>query len=124
MFEADAAATAKALFRKGDPAGKGKPARTAFVRKDGGWFGGRPAAPDLPIDPDVLSDAELNTYVAALTRNGFFGPNSWYVNGEENTAYLDKSVNNGRLDMPVLFLHAEYDYTCETVSSRLADPMR
>jgi pimeloyl-ACP methyl ester carboxylesterase len=26
--------------------------------------------------------------------------------------------------MPVLFLHAEYDYTCETVSSHLADPMR
>jgi pimeloyl-ACP methyl ester carboxylesterase len=28
------------------------------------------------------------------------------------------------LDMPVLFLHGEYDYTCETVSSHLADPMR
>ena len=26
--------------------------------------------------------------------------------------------------MPVLFLHGEYDYTCETVDSRLADPMR
>jgi len=24
----------------------------------------------------------------------------------------------------VLFLHAAYDYTCETVDSRLADPMR
>jgi pimeloyl-ACP methyl ester carboxylesterase len=23
-----------------------------------------------------------------------------------------------------LFLHADYDYTCETVSSRLAEPMR
>ena len=26
--------------------------------------------------------------------------------------------------MPVLFLHGEYDYTCETLASRLADPMR
>ena len=26
--------------------------------------------------------------------------------------------------MPVLFLHGEYDYTCETVTSRLAEPMR
>ena len=26
--------------------------------------------------------------------------------------------------MPVLFLHGEYDYTCETVASRLAGPMR
>jgi pimeloyl-ACP methyl ester carboxylesterase len=26
--------------------------------------------------------------------------------------------------MPVLFLHAKYDATCETLHSRLADPMR
>ena len=26
--------------------------------------------------------------------------------------------------MPVLFLSARYDYTCESVTSRLADPMR
>jgi pimeloyl-ACP methyl ester carboxylesterase len=26
--------------------------------------------------------------------------------------------------MPVLFLHAEYDVICETIVSRLADPMR
>ncbi len=26
--------------------------------------------------------------------------------------------------MPVLFLHAAYDYVCETVDSRLAEPMR
>ena len=73
-FEADVTATVKALFRKGNPAGKGKPSRTAFVRNDGGWFGGRPEAPDLPLDTDVLTEAELDTYVAALTRNGFFGP--------------------------------------------------
>ena len=28
------------------------------------------------------------------------------------------------IDLPVLFLHGEYDYTCETVASRLAEPMR
>ena len=26
--------------------------------------------------------------------------------------------------MPVLFLHAAYDYICETIVSRLAEPMR
>jgi pimeloyl-ACP methyl ester carboxylesterase len=26
--------------------------------------------------------------------------------------------------MPVLYLHGDYDYTCETVVSRLAEPMR
>jgi pimeloyl-ACP methyl ester carboxylesterase len=94
------------------------------VRRDGGWFGGRPAAPDLPLDPDVLNETELGTYVAALTRNGFFGPNSWYMNPDTNRVYQETSVNNGQLDMPVLFLHADYDYTCETVSSHLAGPMR
>ena len=43
---------------------------------------------------------------------------------ETNAAYAETSVNGGRLDMPALFLHGEYDYTCETVASRLADPMR
>jgi len=38
-FDADARATVKALFRKGTPAGRGKPARSAMVRRNGGWFG-------------------------------------------------------------------------------------
>ncbi len=123
-FEANVEATVKALFRKGDPAGKGKPSRTAFVRRDGGWFGGRPAAPDLPLDADVLTETDLRTYVAALTRNGFFGPDSWYVNPDANRDYQERSVIDGRLQMPVLFLHGAYDYTCETIDSRFADPMR
>ncbi|MGA3002478.1 MAG: alpha/beta hydrolase [Acetobacteraceae bacterium] len=124
VFEADVAATVKALFRKGDPAGKGKPSRLALVRKEGGWFGGRPGAPDLPRDADVLTEADLSAYVAALTRNGFRGPASWYMNPDANMAFQAGSVNGGQLNMPVLFLHAAYDYTCETVDSRLADPMR
>src|SRR5262249_33127779 len=124
VFEANVEATVKALFRKGDPAGKGKPSRTALVRKDGGWFGGRPAAPELPLDSDVQTEPALKHYVAALTRNGFHGTDSWYMNHEANAEYQETSVNDGRLDMPVLFLHGAYDYTCETVTSRLADPMR
>lgn len=124
VMEADIRATMKALFRKGDPAGKGKPSRTAYVRKDGGWFGGRSAAPDLPLDTDVLTETELDSYVAALTRNGFHGPNAWYMNHEANQAWQSEAVQDGRLDMPVLFLHGAYDYTCETVDGRLADPMR
>ena len=40
-FEADVGATVRALFRSGDPSGKGKPAHTAFTRANGGWFRGR-----------------------------------------------------------------------------------
>lgn len=40
-FEANVTNTVKALFRSGKPEGRGKPSRTAMVRRDGGWFGGK-----------------------------------------------------------------------------------
>ncbi len=123
-LEADVRNTVKALFRKGSPSGKGKPSRTAQVRRDGGWFGGTGRAPDVPLDSDVLTEEDFHKYAAALESNGFFGPDSWYMNHERNLQYATKAANGGKLLLPVLFLHGEYDYTCETVTSRLADPMR
>ena len=123
-FEANVRNTVKALFRKGNPSGKGKPSRTAQVRHDGGWFGGAGQAPDVPMDTDVLTEEDLHKYVAALEGNGFFGPDSWYMNSKRNRDFATKAVAGGQLLMPVLFLHGEYDYTCETVGSRLAEPMR
>ena len=123
-FEANVANTVKALFRKGNPRGKGKPSRTAVVRREGGWFGGAGQAPDLPMDTDLLTQNDFETYVTALQSNGFFGPDSWYMNREHNLDFASRAKNAGLLTMPVLFLHGEYDYTCETVTSRLAEPMR
>ena len=40
-FENDVSATVRALFRAGNPAGKGTPAPTAFTRLNGGWFRAR-----------------------------------------------------------------------------------
>jgi pimeloyl-ACP methyl ester carboxylesterase len=124
VFDANVRNTVKALFRKGRPDGKGKPSRTAHVRKDGGWFGGADAAPDLPIDPGVLTEGDLDRYVAGLQANGFFGPNSWYMNHRRNVQFAAKAVDGGKLRLPVLFLHGANDYTCETMVSRLAEPMR
>ena len=123
-FEANPRNTVKALFRKGNPKAKGTPSRTAAVRKAGGWFGGAAEAPDVPLDTDVLTEEDLNRYTAALARNGFFGPDSYYMNPDRNADYARRAKNGGRIDLPVLFLHGEYDYTCETVDSRLAEPMR
>lgn len=123
-FDADVRNTVKALFRKGSPSGKGKPSRTAQARRDGGWFGGTGRAPDVPMDTDVLTEEDFHKYATALESNGFFGPDSWYMNHERNLQYATKAANGGKLLLPVLFLHGEYDYTCETVTSRLADPMR
>ncbi len=123
-FEGNVRATVKALFRAGSPAGKGQPALTAFVRANGGWFGPGQSAPDLPRDETVLTQEDENRYTAALERNGFFGPDSWYMNGEANLAFAKRAGSNQQLTMPTLFLHAAYDYVCETIDSRLAEPMR
>jgi pimeloyl-ACP methyl ester carboxylesterase len=122
-FEGNIRNTVKAMFRKGDPKSVGKPSRTASVRKNGGWV--PPTGfPDFPRDPDVITEQDLEAYTAALTRNGFFGPDSWYMNHKANAAYARQSPNGGRLEMPVLFLHGAYDVTCETMVSRLPEPMR
>src|SRR5262249_27384170 len=102
-FEANVRNTVKALFRKGNPGGKGKPSRTARVRRDGGWFGGAGQAPDVPIDADVLTEEDLSRYVSALERNGFFGPDSWYMNHRRNLDFAKRARSGGRLELPVLF---------------------
>jgi pimeloyl-ACP methyl ester carboxylesterase len=123
-FEADVGGTVRALFRSGRPDGLGKPARTAHVRRDGGWFGGAGRAPDVPMDPAVLTEADCSAYVAALERNGFYGPDSWYMNHERNVAYAAQARDGSTLRLPVLFLHGAYDTVCETMTSRFAEPMR
>ena len=123
-FDANPYNAVKALFRKGSPKGRGKVWRNALIRRQDGWFGGAAEPPDVPRDDDVVSEAELSAYAAALARNGFFGPSSWYMNHGANADYAARAVDGGRLAMPVLFLAARYDYTCECIDSALAEPMR
>jgi pimeloyl-ACP methyl ester carboxylesterase len=122
-FDANVRKMVKLAFRAGSPDGKGKPAATAFTRANGGWFGQAGVAPDFPRDESVLTEEDEHRYVAALERNGFFGPDAWYVNGPANMEFAARAKAR-RLDMPVLFLHAAYDYVCETIDSRLPGPMR
>lgn len=124
VFDADARATVRALFRAGNPEAVGQPAVTAFTRAAGGFFGEANAAPDLPRDASVLTLEDENRYAAALERNGFFGPDAWYMNGDANIAFAERAKAQWRLKMPVLFLHAAYDTVCETITSRLPEPMR
>ena len=99
--------TVRALFRAGDPAKRGKPDRLAFVRARGGWFGPDNKAPAVPRDERVIGEEDEDRYVAALERNGFAGPDSWYMNAESNIAYAERARPNWRLTMPVLFLHGD-----------------
>ena len=122
VFAADPYRTMKLFLRKGNPADAGKPAMTSAVRRNGGWFGPLDSAPDLPRDDDVVTEEDLRIYADALTRNSFFGPDTYYMNHTANARLIAKA--SGRLRLPVLFLGARYDYVCETVTSRLAEPMR
>jgi pimeloyl-ACP methyl ester carboxylesterase len=124
-FDANPTNFFKALYRRGRPDAKGTPGRLAYIRRNGGWFGPHgQAAPDVPLDTDVLTTEDLDQYATAFARTGFFGANSWYMNHARNVEYARSALNGGKIDLPVLFLHGEYDYTCETVASRLAEPMR
>lgn len=124
VMEARPDRTVRALFRRGKPEGLGQRSPHADIFANGGWFGGADAAPDVPRDGAILSEQDAAIYVEALTRNGFRGPNAYYCNDAANKAYSQTALNGGRLDMPVLFLAGRYDITCESVDSRLAEPMR
>jgi pimeloyl-ACP methyl ester carboxylesterase len=123
-FEADVAASVALLFRAAPPLVPGRPARSARVVANGGWFGDAHRAPPMPRDTTMLPEDDYRAVVAGLSTNGFRGPGSWYVNDAANVAYAAEAPDGGRLAMPALFLHAARDTVCDTVRSPLAEPMR
>lgn len=123
MMEADVAAALSALYRPGSPADVGRPAATADVRAKGGWFGSDPLPAPNPAATTLMPD-EFAALVAAFTATGFSGADAWYLNDAANLAFAAEAPAFGRLTMPALFLHGAWDTICETVHSRLAEPMR
>jgi pimeloyl-ACP methyl ester carboxylesterase len=125
VLDARPESSVKALFRRGDPSGVGlRIAPTATLTRDDGWFGGASRAPDVPLDTAVLTEADAALLTSALNRNGFAGPTAYYLNHAANAEYAASAVNDGKLDLPVLFLGADYDYVADTTTTRLAEPMR
>ncbi|GAA3784440.1 alpha/beta hydrolase [Streptomyces chiangmaiensis] len=124
QFDADPARMVSALYRPGNPAVLSGPSPRAYVSRDGGWFGGPDAMPDLPRDPAMLTDEIYDDLVETLSANGFWGPNCYYLNHADNRRYSDESVHGGRLEMPVLFVEARYDSAADITRSRMAEPMR
>ena len=123
-FEANVSNTIRLLFRAGDPERAEARSTMATVQRRGGWFGPDGAgAPELPLDSSVLTEQNLAIYVEAFERTGFAGAHDWYRNDAPNAAHAEKA-QSPRLEMPVLFVHARYDGVCDTVTGRLAEPMR
>jgi pimeloyl-ACP methyl ester carboxylesterase len=46
------------------------------------------------------------------------------MNASANMTFAQKAKAHWQLKMPVLFLHATNDHVCESIESRLAEPMR
>jgi pimeloyl-ACP methyl ester carboxylesterase len=123
-FESDVSATIAMMYRRASASAVGKRAMTATVRARGGWFGSGGRAPATDPETVLLPPADFETFVATFRENGFHGPDAWYVNDVANIAFAAEAPNDGRLSLPVLFLHAAWDVVCETVRGRLAEPMR
>jgi soluble epoxide hydrolase / lipid-phosphate phosphatase len=111
----------------GDPAHYGKVSHlTSSVSKEGGFFGGAPEAPDVPLEMTLLKDdGELYKLLRdSLARNGWFGPCAYYLNHSANKVYAEKSANGGVLTFPVLFIDAKWDIVCSPSIDRLSEQMR
>ena len=107
------------------PAARASPARTAIGARATAAGSAAPARrPTCRATRRVLTEEDLHTYAAALERNGFFGPDSWYMNHAPTSPTPRARRTAAGSTMPVLFLHGAYDYICETIDSRLAEPMR
>lgn len=124
IYEADVPATMALMYRRGNPDDIGKPAKTAFTRINGGWFGGAKAAPASQRDESFWSQPDFDHLVKAFSTTGFAGATSAYMNEAADLAYAAQAQNFGRLSMPALFIHAAQDVVCDTIHGRLAVPMR
>lgn len=124
VFDAAPASSVKALFRRGRPDVHTRPAPTAMITANGGWFGGADRAPDLPLDTAVLTAGDHAELTASLARNGFHGPTAYYLNHRANAGYADQAVHGGALAMPVLFIGAAYDAVADLTSHSMLLPMR
>lgn len=82
-MEANVAGTFKALFR----AGEGQAG--AFLSDSPPWR------------------LVLHAYASAYERTSFFGTDSLHMNHAANAGYASEALNDGHLDMPVLFLEPE-----------------
>ncbi len=67
----------------------------------------RIAEMEAPGEP-MLSADEIEVYVRAFEKSGFFGPVSWYRNIDRNKT-LYPGVGSERLELPCLMVTAEWD---------------
>jgi soluble epoxide hydrolase/lipid-phosphate phosphatase len=130
-FEANIPGLCKILYSRPPPGGHSleavsQPSLTSKVRKSGGMFGGKSVPPADALPAPMMEGEVYDAFLEATEKTGFWPGSAYYLHHKVNAAYNNNAPNGGRLasDKPVLFIHAEFDLTCYTLTSRLADPMR
>ncbi|KAE8450127.1 hypothetical protein EG329_006908 [Mollisiaceae sp. DMI_Dod_QoI] len=128
-FDSDPEAFLRVVLSGGTPGSHNyaNPAFTSTVTRDGGWFGGipKPLAEWRGIEGSIMEKDVLEELVKAMKKTGFYAGDSYYMNHERNRAFnLKHQKNQGHFDKPLLFIEAKWDNVCDTVTSRLADPMK
>ncbi|OAP54371.1 hypothetical protein AYL99_11472 [Fonsecaea erecta] len=104
-----------------------KPAFTANVVKDGGWFGGAECPPETgteELGESLVDDDTHKSLVEAFSQGGFWSPTAYNLNHDVNLTWCeDWSVNEGVVSVPVLFIEARNDPVAGTYNSKLCEPM-
>ncbi|EOD52623.1 Epoxide hydrolase [Neofusicoccum parvum] len=127
LLEADVAGSVKWVYAPGDPAEFGKQSFAAFILESNGWFGkGVESAPEVKLEDTVLAHDKglFERLVEGFEKNGFEGPNAYYLNHDVNEVYSENVPNGGYLDFPVLFVEAKWDTIADTAISRMTEPMK
>nr|POE78481.1 epoxide hydrolase a [Quercus suber] len=128
-FDEDAPAALRMLFLKTSLSAVEKPSPLASVAQDGGWKGGSPRPPPKSEIPsgrcslDGLPQDIVREFEDDMTRTGFFGANAYYMNHAANRKYILDNTVNEVLEIPVLFVAARYEAVCDTINTRIAEPM-
>ncbi|KAL2862196.1 alpha/beta fold hydrolase [Aspergillus lucknowensis] len=95
------------------------------VRRAGWLFGSeKPPGVDEVAGEPLGSGILFDTFVGDVLATGIWPGAAYYLNHERNAAYNGGDEKRKQLTMPVLFVHAAWDLVCDTVTSRLAEPMR
>ncbi|KAJ5738165.1 epoxide hydrolase [Penicillium malachiteum] len=95
----------------------------ALVRKNSGWLGGIPKPPSRQqLGPVALPDDVFESFVSDMEKTGFWPGSAYYLHLDRNAKYNANCEK--KVDFPVLFIHARWDMTCETIHSQFPEPMR
>ncbi|KIW91327.1 uncharacterized protein Z519_08223 [Cladophialophora bantiana CBS 173.52] len=109
---------------------KDKPAATAKVLKDGGWFGGAESLPEADGEDEepgesLLDEDTQKNLVKALSQDGFWAPSAYFLNHDVNLQWCeDWSINEGVISVPVLFVETLNDPVAGTYNSTICEPMK